>query len=139
MQGADSKMVLTYFDACNTGDIRELMVTMDTNIVHYFLPPVHRAIHGAEHLARYWSKFKRLFDPVWRIDHIIEAGDEVVSEWSCAYRPSGGGDRRMFRGTEWYVMRNGLIAEIRAYYNYDEARDCQLTDFNYAERGYLLK
>jgi ketosteroid isomerase-like protein len=138
MQGADSQMVLTYFDACNTGDIRELMVTMDTNIVHYFLPPVHRAIRGAEHLARYWSKFKRLFDPVWRIDHIIEAGDEVVSEWSCAYRPSGGGDRRMFRGTEWYVMRNGLIAEIRAYYIYDESRDCQLTDFNYAERGYLL-
>ena len=139
MQGADSQMVLTYFDACNTGDIRELMVTMDTNIVHYFLPPAHRAIHGAEHLARYWSKFKRVFDPVWRIDHIIEAGDEVVSEWSCAYRPSGGGDRRMFRGTEWYVMRNGLIAEVRAYYIYDEARDCQLTDFNYVERGYLLK
>ena len=139
MQGADSQMVLTYFDACNTGDIRELMATMDTNIAHYFLPPVHRAIHGAEHLARYWSKFKRLFDPVWRIDHIIEAGDEVVSEWSCAYRPSGGGDRRMFRGTEWYVMRNGLIAEVRAYYIYDEARDCQLTDFNYAERGHLLK
>jgi hypothetical protein len=45
----------------------------------------------------------------------------------------------MFRGTEWYFMRNGLIAEVRAYYIYDEARDCQLTDFNYAERGYLLK
>lgn len=45
MQGADSRKVLTYFDACNTGDIRELMATLDTNIVHYFLPPVHRAIH----------------------------------------------------------------------------------------------
>ena len=132
-------MVLKYFDACNSGDIGELMATMDAKIVHYFLPPAHRVIHGAEHLARYWSKFKRAFGTVWRIDHIIEAGDEVVSEWSCAYTPRGASDRRMFRGTEWYIMRNGLMAEVRAYYAYDESRVCQLTDFDYADRGYLAK
>jgi len=139
MKGTNSQVVLKYFDACNTGDVGELMATMEADVGHYFLPPVHRAIHGAEHLARYWSKFKRLFDPVWRVDHIIEAGDEVVIEWSCAYTPRGGSERRMFRGTEWYIMRNQRIAEVRAYYTYDEERDCQLTDFDYAQRGYLSK
>lgn len=139
MMAKNAQVVLKYFDACNSGDISELMATMDSSVVHYFLQPANRAIHGAEHLARYWSKFKRWLDPVWRIDHIVEIGDEVVSEWSCAYAPRGSGERRMFRGTEWYVMRNSLIAEVRAYYGYDEARDCQLTDFDYAARGYLMK
>ena len=139
MTAENGQVVLTYFDACNSGDVSELMATMDSAVVHYFLQPADRAIHGAEHLARYWSKFKRRFDPVWRIDHLVEVGDEVVREWSCSYVPRGGSERRMFRGTEWYVMRNRLIAEVRAYYVYDEARDCQLTDFEYAARGYLTK
>lgn len=45
----------------------------------------------------------------------------------------------MVRGTEWYVMRNQRIAEVRAYYHYDEAKDCQLNGFPYPLRGYLEK
>jgi hypothetical protein len=43
----------------------------------------------------------------------------------------------MMRGTEWYVMRKGRIAEVRAYFLYDDAADTQLTGFPYPERDYL--
>lgn len=133
------RVVLAYFDGCNTGELDHLKATLDPDVVHYFLPEAHRTIQGADHLARYWRKFKQIYAPVWRIDHTIAAGDEVVSEWSCAYTSPSVGERMMFRGTEWYVMRNGLIAEVRAYYQYDEGRDCQLTGFPYHDRAYLQK
>ena len=43
----------------------------------------------------------------------------------------------MTRGTEWYVMRDGVIAEIRAYYADNRVADSELADFPYGERGYL--
>ena len=80
-----------------------------------------------------------MYNPAWKIDRTISSGDEVVSEWSCAYKHPASGGRKMFRGTEWYIIRNNLIAEVRAYYQYDESRDCELTGFPYADRGYLSK
>jgi len=79
------EVVLDYFDGCNTGDTDQLLRTLDDNVVHYFLPAVHQPIRSATHVANYWRKFKRFYDPTWRIDHLIGSGDEVVSEWSCAY------------------------------------------------------
>lgn len=134
---ANVDVVLRYFDACNTGDLEQLRSTLEDDVAHYFLPNVHPPIRGAEHLAKYWRKFKQIYHPTWKIDHTIASGDEVVSEWSCAYTLPSTGMRAMFRGTEWYVMRNRRIAEVRAYYQYDESRDCELNGFPYAERGYL--
>jgi ketosteroid isomerase-like protein len=132
-------VVLDYFDGCNTGEIEHLLRTLDHDVVHYFLPAVHPPIHGAEHLAKYWRKFKQIYDPTWKIDHLIGSGNEVVSEWSCAYTLPTSGSQMMFRGSEWYVMKNERIAEVRAYYEYDDSRDCQLNGFPYAARGYLNK
>ncbi len=128
-----------YFDGCNAGDLDALMSTLDADVVHYFLPEIHKPIQGREHLARYWRKFHIVFKPVWRIDHALAKGDEVVVEWSCAYLPRGKADRMIFRGTEWYLFKSGRIAEIRAYYQYEESRDCELTGFPYKQRGYLSK
>lgn len=130
-------LVLRYFDACNTGDIDALKSTLADDVVHYFLPQTHTPIRGSDHLAKYWRKFKQVYSPHWRIDHTIASGGEAVSEWSCAYTLPSNGDRKMFRGTEWYVIRTNRIAEVRAYYQYDESRDCELNGFPYAERGYL--
>ena len=44
----------------------------------------------------------------------------------------------MMRGSEWYVMRDGRIAEVRAYFAYSASSDVELTDFPYAGRGYLM-
>lgn len=131
--------VLTYFDGCGTGDTETIKSTLADDVVHYFLPAVHPPIRGAGHLANYWRKFRNVYQPTWKIDHAIASGDEVVSEWSCAYTLPSTGRRMMFRGTEWYVLTNQRIAEIRAYYQYDETRDCELNGFPYADRRYLEK
>ena len=136
---AHIEVVLDYFAACNTGEIEHLLRTLDDDVVHYFLPAVHPPIRGAAHLAHYWRKFKKVYDPTWKIDHLIGSGDEVVSEWSCAYTLPSTGSRMMFRGCEWYVMKESRIAEVRAYYEYNESKDCQLNGFPYADRSYLGK
>jgi len=136
-ESSNISVVLKYFDGCNSGDLDVLLSTLAPDVVHYFLPDRFPPIHGAEHLAKYWRKFKNLLDPVWRIDHILGRDDEVVSEWSCLWRPQGTSQRAMMRGTEWYVMRDARIAEVRAYFLYDDSADTQLTGFPYAERDYL--
>ena len=62
----------------------------------------------------------------------------MVSEWSCIWTPKLTDRRIMMRGSEWYAIRDGLIAEIRAYFLHDTTADTGLTGFPYAERGYLM-
>ena len=114
-----------------------LLSTMTPDVIHYFFPARFPPIKGAQHLARYWRKYKNTLNPVWSVDHIIAQGDEVVGEWSCIWTPHDTHQRLMMRGTEWYVMRDAHIAEVRAYLIYDDSADMELTGFPYAERGYL--
>ena len=133
--------VLTYFNARNNGGFDLFSRFLDPNVVAYFLPEAHKPIHGAGDLTLYFLRVQQLYDPVWRIDHIVGSGSEVVCEWSAAYRLSQNPGRMIFRGTSWYVMREGRIAEVRSYYEYNgqEERDCELAGFPYAARGYLRK
>ena len=52
------------------------------------------------------------------------------------------GERYIVHGAEWYAFRDGLISEIRAYYDHAWPRprneDTGLFDFPYAERGYTV-
>jgi ketosteroid isomerase-like protein len=131
-------VVREYFDACNTGDIEDLMRTMTPDVAHYFLPTTFPPIRGAEHLARFWRKYKLTLNPIWQVERIVASGDDVVNEWSCAWSPPGSSRRFMNRGTEWYVMRDGRIAEVRAYFIASPDSSAELSEFHYAERGYLL-
>ncbi len=130
-------VVLKYFDGCNSGNLEELLSTLDPDVIHYFLPEQLKPIRGAQHPAKYWRKFKNVLDPIWKIDHIIVQDKEVVSEWSCLWTPEGTDLRLMMRGSEWYVMREGRIAEVRAYFTYSEKANTGFTDFSYRDRGYL--
>jgi ketosteroid isomerase-like protein len=140
MTDSEAKNIETvrrYFDGCQSGDMGTLLSTLTQDVVHYFLPSRFHPIRGAEMLATHWHKFKVALDPVWAIDRIIAQGNEVVSEWSCIWTPRKTKKRLLWRGSEWYVMRDAKIAEVRAYLIYDEHADVQLTDFPYVERGYL--
>ncbi len=86
---ANVQTVHKYFDACNSGDLDALISTLDSEVVHYFLPETHKPIRGGRELARYWRTFHIVYKPVWRIDHVLANGDEVVVEWSCAYLQRG--------------------------------------------------
>lgn len=130
-------VVRKYFDGCNSGDVEVLRSTLAPDVVHYFLPATFPPVSGAEHLARYWRKYKEMLNPVWAIDHILASGEEVVSEWSCVWTPRGTGLRLMARGTEWYRMREEKIAEVRAYFIAERDKSAELNGFPYGERGYL--
>jgi len=130
--------VRKYFDGCNSGDVEVLLSTLTEDVRHYFLPPSFPPISSASHLANYWRKYKQVFDPIWAIDRLVASGDEVVNEWSCLWSPPRTSRRVMTRGTEWYVMRNGRIAEVRAYFIADSETNSELGSFPYGARGYLL-
>jgi ketosteroid isomerase-like protein len=131
------EVVRRYYDGCNCGDVEILLGTLAPDVVQYFLPSRFPPIRGAEHLASYWRQYKHALDPVWSIDHIIAHGDEVVSEWSNIWTPAGTKKRIMLRGTEWYILRAFRIAEVRAYFIFDDVANAELAGFPYGERGYL--
>lgn len=126
-----------YYDACSRGDADGVAAEMCNDVVHYFLAPnVGSApVAGAEHLGRYWRKVHGMIAPVWFVDHAITDGDETVIEWSMWWTPAGSERRVVTRGAEWFVFRDGRIAEIRSYYR-QEPNDAELDGFPYAERGY---
>jgi len=131
--------VRRYWDACNTGIIEDFKPTLADDVIHYFLPDRFPPIRGAEHLARFWRKFKQVSNTVWAIDEIMARGDRVAIEWSVYWTPPGTSSRLKMRGSEWYEMRDGVISEVRAYYAYDETRDTELTGFPYQDRNYLIE
>ena len=120
IEARNISVVLKYFDGCNSGDINDLLSTLDPDVIHYFLPEQFKPIRGAEHLAKYWRKFKVLLNPTWKIDHIIAQDNEVVSEWSCLWTPQGTSRRVIMRGTEWYVMHEGRITATLERGAFDE-------------------
>ncbi len=130
-------VVRRYFDGCNSGDLEVLLSTLAEDVVHYFLDPKFPPIRGAEHLAKYWHKYKAVLDPVWSIDRIVAQDHEVVSEWSCIWTPEQTQRRVLTRGSEWYVMRDARIAEVRAYFIASDTATTELVGFPYGERGYL--
>ncbi len=96
----NAETVRRYFDGCQSGVYDDLMPTLDPDVVHYFLPLSFPPIRGADALARYWIKYKQALDPLWRIDHLLAYGDEVVIEWSCQFTSPATRRRVMNRGCE---------------------------------------
>ncbi|HWK19662.1 MAG TPA: nuclear transport factor 2 family protein [Microbacteriaceae bacterium] len=132
-------LIRRYYDACTDGDLAELGATLHPDVVHWFLAPnVGSApVRGREHLARYWRKVTRMIDARWVVDHVVTDGDEAVIEWTMFWRPDGAAERVATRGAEWFVLRDGLIAEIRSYYQ-QRPETTGLDGFPYAERGYAV-
>lgn len=132
-------LIRRYYEGCTAGDLDELRATLHPDVVHYFLAPnVGSApVAGAEHLARFWRKVTRMLDARWVVDHVLAEGDEAVIEWTMWWRSAPGAERVATRGAEWFVVRDGLIAEIRSYY---QRRDetSELAGFPYVERGFSV-
>ena len=76
-------------------------------------------------------------DGQWWLEHGIEAGDEAVIEWTMTWCDPKSGEKRLNRGTEWFRLRDGKIAEVRAYHHGDRKNpEGNLLGFDHAERGH---
>lgn len=132
-------VIRRYYDACNSGDVAEYEATLHPEVVHYFLRPnVGSAPVGPrERLIAYWRKVQPMITGVWVVDSIVSADESAVIEWSLFWTPAGDQKRVVTRGAEWFDFRDGLIVEIRSYYQ-QQPQDTELEAFDYAQRGYSV-
>lgn len=129
-----------YYEGCNRADFDLIRGTFTDDVVHWFThAPV---IRGGDELARFWTRVVPRYGNHFTVDHGICQGDEAVIEWSLELTPKPGLARELIRGAEWYVFRDGLICEIRAYYlnRHDPIPDesFELREFPYRDRGYYM-
>jgi ketosteroid isomerase-like protein len=126
-----------YIRGCNTGDTTLLRSTLAADVTVYFL---NRApVTGRDAVVTMWKGYHATARARWSIDDAVVDGNEAVMEWS-ALRDRPLGPHGFDRGVDWYVFRDGLIVEIRQYY---DSRGTVPMDqvyeqrgFPYAQRGY---
>ena len=122
-----------------TGDVGLMLSTLHPDVVHWFLAPNtgSRPVEGAEHLARYWRKVTGMLQARWVVDSICATPEQAVIEWTMWWLPEGASERVATRGAEWFTARDGLIHEIRSYYQMRPVTT-ELEGFPYADRGYSV-
>jgi hypothetical protein len=62
-----------------------------------------------------------------------------VIEWTMTWRAPETGEKRLDRGTEWFRMVDGKIAEVRAYHHGGKKNpQGDLLGFDHDGRGYTM-
>lgn len=132
-------LVRRYYDGCSAGGVALIEATLHPEVVHFFLAPNQGCapVRGAQHLARYWRKVQAMIDARWVVDQICAGDAQAVIEWTMFWRPAGSPQRVATRGAEWFAFEDGLIREIRSYYQMRPATS-ELDGFPYAARGYSV-
>lgn len=132
-------LISRYYDGCSSGDVDLMLETLHPDVVHWFLAPNtgSTAVAGAEHLARYWRKVTRMLQARWVVDAICATPEQAVIEWTMWWLPEGATERVATRGAEWFTGQDGLIREIRSYYQM-RPETTELDGFPYADRGYSV-
>jgi hypothetical protein len=130
--------VRAYYRDLNTGDVEKVARHFHPDANHFYtrLGP-HRS---AREIGEVTEQGVKHLDATWHLEHGIESGDEVVIEWTMLWRdPRHDNVKRIDRGTEWFRVPDGLIAEVRAYHHSDHKnREGNLLGFDHAGRGYTM-
>lgn len=129
--------VRSYYEALNTGEAEAVAAHFTDDAVHYYtrLGP-HE---GAETIGKMTELGVQSIDAQWFIENAIEQGDQVAIEWTMTWRAPDSGEKRLDRGTEWFQMRDGKIAEVRAYHHGGKKNpQGDLLGFDHKGRGYTM-
>jgi len=129
--------IRSYYEALNSGEAEAVAAHFTDDAVHYYtrLGP-HE---GAETIGRYAALGVESIDAQWYIENAIEQGDQVVIEWTMTWRAPESGEKRLDRGTEWFQIRDGKIAEVRAYHHGGKKNpQGDLLGFDHKDRGYTM-
>jgi ketosteroid isomerase-like protein len=132
-----TECVRAYYEDLNTGDAEAVSSHFTDDAVHYYtrLGP-HE---GAKTIGDYAALAVNSIDGQWYIENLIEQGDQVAIEWTMTWRDPKSGERRLDRGTEWFLIRDGKIAEVRAYHHGGKKNpQGDLLGFDHKGRGYTI-
>jgi ketosteroid isomerase-like protein len=132
-----AERVRAYYEDLNTGDAAAVSAHFTADAVHYYtrLGP-HE---GAGTIGSYAALAVDSLDGQWFIENLIEQGDQVAIEWTMTWRDPNSGEKRLDRGTEWFLIRDGRIAEVRAYHHGGRKNpQGDLLGFDHAGRGYMM-
>lgn len=135
--GALLDHVRSYYAALNTGDPDAVAAHFTPDATHYYtrLGP-HE---GARTIGEHTKMAVEQIDGQWQIANGIEEGDQACIEWSMTWRHPETGERRLDRGTEWFLFRDGKIAEVRAYHHGNKRNPSgDLLGFDHAGRGHTV-
>jgi ketosteroid isomerase-like protein len=120
-----------YYDDLSSGDVEAVARHFTDDAIHYY---TRRAPHlGARQIAENAAAAVQHLDAVWVLENLVGDGEQVAIEWSMLFDHPTKRTRMLDRGTEWFRFRDGLICEVRAYYN---ERGGDLIGFDHAGRGH---
>ena len=128
-----AERVRAYYDDLSGGDAEAVARHFTQDAVHYY---TRRAPHlGASQIAGNAVAAVEHLNAVWVLENIVADDEQAAIEWSMAFDHPTKKTRMLDRGTEWFRFRDGLISEVRAYYN-DRGGD--LIGFDHAARGHTV-
>jgi ketosteroid isomerase-like protein len=113
--GSNVDHIRSYYEALNGGDAEAVAAHFTEDATHYYtrLGP-HE---GAQTIGQMTELAVKSIEARWFVENAIEEGDQAVIEWTMTWRDPKSGEKRLDRGTEWFLFRAGRIAEVRAYHH----------------------
>ena len=129
-----AQRVRAYYEDLNSGDAERVARHFTVDAVHYY---TRRDPHvGAQAIAENAVLAVAHLNAVWTCEHLVESDDEVAIEWTMAFDHPRTGARLLDRGAEFLALRDGLICEVRAYY---DQRGGDLKGFDHVGRGHTAR
>jgi ketosteroid isomerase-like protein len=135
--GSNVDRIRSYYEALNSGDAERVAAHFTEDATHYYtrLGP-HE---GAETIGQMTDLAVKSIEAQWFVENAIEDGDQAAIEWTMTWRDPKSGERRLDRGTEWFLFRHGKIAEVRAYHHGGPKNPSgDLLGFDHEGRGYTM-
>ena len=129
-----AQRVRAYYEDLNSGDAERVARHFTEDAVHYY---TRREPHvGAQAIAENAVLAVTHLNALWTCEHLVESDDEVAIEWTMAFDHPRTGERLLDRGAEFLAIRDGLICEVRAYY---DERGGDLKGFDHVGRGHTAR
>jgi ketosteroid isomerase-like protein len=135
--GSHADHIRSYYEALNSGDAERVAAHFTEDATHYYtrLGP-HE---GAATIGQMTDLAVKSIEAQWFVENAIEEGDQAAIEWTMTWRDPKSGERRLDRGTEWFLFRDGKIAEVRAYHHGGKKNpQGDLLGFDHEGRGYTM-
>jgi methyltransferase len=126
-----SERVRAYYEDLSSGDADAVARHLTDDAIHYY---TRRAPHlGARAIAENAAAAVEHLHAVWVLENLVGDDEQVAIEWSMVFDHPTKKTRMLDRGAELFRFRDGLICEVRAYYN---ERGGDLIGFDHAGRGH---